>query len=523
MTVTLGIVMVALLYYAGAPLRLMAALCGGAAAGALVLAMTASYRMSRIVAFLSPGADTESAGFQSRQALYSLAGGGLFGQGLGQGSAKWDYLPNAHNDFIFAIIGEELGFVGAFAVLALFAHAGLRGPAHRGPQLRPVAQARRGHVHHVARRAGRDQHRLRRGAAPGDRADAPADLLGGHVARGHHVRVRDARQRGAPRAGGDRRAAPPRAGPARPLPAAATAEPYRPVARPPSGARCAVSGSCADNAVPAAISAHERRSRLMNVVVAGGGSAGHIEPALALADAVPRLDPDARVTALGTERGLDTTLIPARGYPLELIPPVPLPRRPSADLLRLPGRVRAAVGRVREVLAEVDADVVVGFGGYVALPAYLGARGRVPIVVHEANARAGLANRVGARFAARVAAAVPGALPDAEIIGIPLRRSITELDRPALAGAGPGAVRAARRRAGAARLRRLAGRAHAQHGARRGAAGPRGGRRSPSCTPTAKRAAPAAPAARLRRAALHRRRWTWPTPPPTPCSAGAGR
>jgi len=129
MTVTLGIVLVALLFYAGAPLRLMAALCGGAAAGALLLATTASYRMSRIVAFLSPGADTDAAGFQSRQALYSLAGGGLFGQGLGQGSAKWDYLPNAHNDFIFAIIGEELGFVGAFAVLALFgtlAYAGLR-------------------------------------------------------------------------------------------------------------------------------------------------------------------------------------------------------------------------------------------------------------------------------------------------------------------------------------------------------------------------------------------------------------
>jgi UDP-N-acetylglucosamine--N-acetylmuramyl-(pentapeptide) pyrophosphoryl-undecaprenol N-acetylglucosamine transferase len=187
----------------------------------------------------------------------------------------------------------------------------------------------------------------------------------------------------------------------------------------------------ADNTVPTTLSAHGRRSRV-NVVVAGGGSAGHIEPALALADAVRRLDPAATVTALGTERGLDTTLIPARGYPLELIPPVPLPRRPSADLLRLPGRVRAAVGRVREVLAKVDADVVVGFGGYVALPAYLGARGRVPIVVHEANARAGLANRVGARFAARVAAAVPGTLPGAEVLGIPLRRSVTELDRPAL-------------------------------------------------------------------------------------------
>ncbi len=175
--------------------------------------------------------------------------------------------------------------------------------------------------------------------------------------------------------------------------------------------------------------------RAVSVVVAGGGSAGHIEPALALADAVRRLRPDARVTALGTPRGLDTMLIPARGYELELIPPVPLPRKPSADLVRLPGRVRAAVRRVREVLAATSADVVVGFGGYVALPAYLGARGRVPIVVHEANARAGLANKVGARFACRVVAAVPGCgLADAEVLGIPLRRAVTELDRAGLRG-----------------------------------------------------------------------------------------
>ncbi|SEF32445.1 UDP-N-acetylglucosamine-N-acetylmuramylpentapeptide N-acetylglucosamine transferase [Amycolatopsis pretoriensis] len=169
------------------------------------------------------------------------------------------------------------------------------------------------------------------------------------------------------------------------------------------------------------------------VVVAGGGTAGHIEPALALADAVKRLRPDATVVALGTERGLENKLVPARGYELELIPPVPLPRKPTPELLRLPLKVRDSVRKTREVLDRVGADVVVGFGGYVALPAYLAARGRVPIVVHEANQSPGLANKVGARFARRVAVAVPGTpLPKAEVVGIPLRRSITSLDRAAL-------------------------------------------------------------------------------------------
>ncbi|MGH3872798.1 MAG: undecaprenyldiphospho-muramoylpentapeptide beta-N-acetylglucosaminyltransferase [Pseudonocardiaceae bacterium] len=174
-------------------------------------------------------------------------------------------------------------------------------------------------------------------------------------------------------------------------------------------------------------------NRPVSVVIAGGGTAGHVEPALALADALRRALPQARITALGTERGLETTLVPARGYPLELIPAVPLPRKPSADLLRLPVRVCAAVRRARQILVDVDADVVVGFGGYVALPAYLAARGRVPIVVHEANARAGLANKIGSRFAVRVLAAVAGSgLPAAEVIGIPLRQAISSLDRAAL-------------------------------------------------------------------------------------------
>lgn len=171
----------------------------------------------------------------------------------------------------------------------------------------------------------------------------------------------------------------------------------------------------------------------MHVVLAGGGTAGHIEPALNLADALRRRDPHLGITALGTEKGLEGQLVPARGYELRLIPAVPLPRRLSTDVVTLPGRVATALRQTRDILAEVGADVVVGFGGYVALPAYLAARRTgTPLVVHEANARPGMANRVGARLTRNVAEAVEGSLPHGTRIGIPLRQAIATLDRPAL-------------------------------------------------------------------------------------------
>ncbi|MGD1239098.1 undecaprenyldiphospho-muramoylpentapeptide beta-N-acetylglucosaminyltransferase [Mycobacterium seoulense] len=182
--------------------------------------------------------------------------------------------------------------------------------------------------------------------------------------------------------------------------------------------------------------------RPLSVVLAGGGTAGHVEPAMAVADALSALDPQVRITALGTHRGLETRLVPQRGYHLELITPVPLPRKPSGDLARLPPRVWRAVRETRAVLDAVDADVIIGFGGYVALPAYLAARGiprglgrrrRVPVLIHEANASAGLANRIGARRADRVLSAVPDCgLPRAEVVGVPVRAAITSLDRAAL-------------------------------------------------------------------------------------------
>lgn len=178
--------------------------------------------------------------------------------------------------------------------------------------------------------------------------------------------------------------------------------------------------------------------RPLSVVLAGGGTSGHIEPALALADALVRSDPATVITTLGTERGLETHVVPARGYQLELIPPVPLPRGVRLELATLPARVVRSVRAAGDVLDRVHADVVVGFGGYVSLPAYLAARRRrIPIVVHESNALPGLANRLGARLTPHVATGQPGTpLPHAVHLGIPLRRAIATLDRVA---AGPDA------------------------------------------------------------------------------------
>jgi UDP-N-acetylglucosamine--N-acetylmuramyl-(pentapeptide) pyrophosphoryl-undecaprenol N-acetylglucosamine transferase len=172
----------------------------------------------------------------------------------------------------------------------------------------------------------------------------------------------------------------------------------------------------------------------MRILLAGGGTAGHTSPLLATADALRRLEPATEITCLGTPRGLETRVVPEAGYPLELIAPVPLPRKPSVDLLRVPSRLRGAVKEARAVLERVRPDVVVGYGGYVSVPAYLAARrAKVPIVVHEQNSLPGLANRVGARLAQRVAVSFPDTpLRHAEYVGLPIRTMISGLDRLAL-------------------------------------------------------------------------------------------
>lgn len=168
-------------------------------------------------------------------------------------------------------------------------------------------------------------------------------------------------------------------------------------------------------------------------LLAGGGTAGHVNPLLALADLIVREEADAEIVVLGTAEGLEARLVPERGYELRTIERLPFPRRPNGYALRFPARYLRAVKRVRELIRERRVEVVVGFGGYASAPAYRAARlERIPYVIHEANAKPGLANRQGALRTPYVGVTFAGTpIRGARVTGMPLRPEITGLDRAA--------------------------------------------------------------------------------------------
>ena len=167
---------------------------------------------------------------------------------------------------------------------------------------------------------------------------------------------------------------------------------------------------------------------MATVVLAGGGTAGHIEPALAVARQWAALHPTDTLIFLGTSTGLETTLVPAANFPLHLIPRVRISRKPSASWLKIPIDLMASVRSCSKVIK--DADAVVGFGGYVSAPAYIAAKlSGVPIVIHEANAKPGWANRLGATFTNHLAVAHPvesGKFSSALLAGLPLRSDVAQ-------------------------------------------------------------------------------------------------
>ncbi|MCH1883471.1 UDP-N-acetylglucosamine--N-acetylmuramyl-(pentapeptide) pyrophosphoryl-undecaprenol N-acetylglucosamine transferase [Agrococcus sp. ARC_14] len=171
----------------------------------------------------------------------------------------------------------------------------------------------------------------------------------------------------------------------------------------------------------------------MRVLLAGGGTAGHVNPLLATARRLRERMPEAELTVLGTAEGLERELVPRAGLELVTIEKLPFPRRPDAAALRFPGRWRRAVREVRALIRDRGIDVVVGFGGYASAPAYRAAHlERVPIVIHESNAKPGMANVLGARWTEFVGLSYRATTLKGEVVGMPLRPEITGLDRAGL-------------------------------------------------------------------------------------------
>lgn len=165
---------------------------------------------------------------------------------------------------------------------------------------------------------------------------------------------------------------------------------------------------------------------MATIVFSGGGSAGHIEPALAVARAWRKLHPSDVIVFIGTKFGLENILVPSSGFTLAHIPKVAISRKPSRSWFNIPFNLIAAVRASRIILK--DADLLFGFGGYVSGPAYIAARlSAIPIVIHEANVKPGWANRLGGRLTPHVAivSGIAGRkFAKAHVTGLPLRSDV---------------------------------------------------------------------------------------------------
>jgi UDP-N-acetylglucosamine--N-acetylmuramyl-(pentapeptide) pyrophosphoryl-undecaprenol N-acetylglucosamine transferase len=159
-------------------------------------------------------------------------------------------------------------------------------------------------------------------------------------------------------------------------------------------------------------------------LLAGGGTAGHVNPMLAIADFLQTHEPECTIVMLGTAEGLEARLVPQAGFELVTIAKVPFPRRLNRSAVTFIPNWRRAVSDVKALIAERGVDVIVGVGGYAAAPAYAAARAmKIPFAIHEANARPGLANRLGARWTRFVGVAIGGTrIRHARLVGMPLRR-----------------------------------------------------------------------------------------------------
>ncbi len=335
------------------------------------LALSSPYRRDRIFAFLDPWKDPLNTGFHIVQSLYALGSGGAVGLGLGLSRQKYFYLPEQYTDFIFAIIGEELGLLGHARRRGAVPGLRLSCRAHRTGRARPVRVPARRRLHGAHRRAGLRQHRRRHVVVAGDRRAASLHLVWGHFARDVHGRIRP--------------------------------------------------------------SAQHRQAAIARILLTGGGTGGHVYPALAIAEALGDRPVRHDLLFVGSPDGLENAIVPKAGLPMAHVAARPLARKPSLDTLRTVAENAVGVAQALRVVAAFRPDCVVATGGYVTFPVVLAARalrplrgGRPRIALLEPNAVAGLTNRLVAPLADEQWVAHPAARPATNVVvtGTPVRASI---------------------------------------------------------------------------------------------------
>jgi UDP-N-acetylglucosamine--N-acetylmuramyl-(pentapeptide) pyrophosphoryl-undecaprenol N-acetylglucosamine transferase len=174
------------------------------------------------------------------------------------------------------------------------------------------------------------------------------------------------------------------------------------------------------------------------ILLAGGGTAGHIFPAIAVARALTRMDEDITPVFVGVADRLEARLVPEADFELVTIDAASIPRRPSPALLTVPASLRRGIRACRQLIVERHAVAAVSFGGYVSFPLNRAAfREQLPMVIHEQNSVPGLTNRIAARWADRIAVTFPGSAPRFRyqercvVTGNPVRADVLDLDRDA--------------------------------------------------------------------------------------------
>ena len=354
--------------------------------GAYVMAKAAPYRWRRMTSFINPFKDASNTGYQSVQGLLALSHGHVLGDGIGSSIASYGFLPNAQTDFIFAVIGEETGMVGGIFLTALFftfAVIGVR-VSCRAPSRFAALTA----------------------------AGITAWLVGQAVINiGAVVGL---------------------------LPVTGVPLPF--VSFGGSSLVIAMFGAgiLANIAKQVVTAAEPDRSQdgdeRVWAVIAGGGTGGHIVPAIAIGRAlVARGHPASTIRFVVSTRGMEATMVPAAGFQVSLLPGRGIARRMTFDnvgavagLARRPGP-----GGGRWSAGCARPSVVIAVGGYASVACAVAAVVlRVPLVVAEQNAAPGLANRLAGRFAAACAVSFPGTpLPRPVLTGNPVRPEMLSVDR----------------------------------------------------------------------------------------------